>query len=255
MSRRFGGQAQQLKIKVTIYFIMKFSVIVPALNEQEFIVKCINSIKNQTISPYEVIVVDNGSTDKTAEISEKLGCRVVKEKKRGLSHARNKGARVAQGDILCFFDADGIVSKNWLKQATRALSNRKVMAVVGLNVVTHENLAKHVWYNTETLFNYLGIFFRHVLFNQLFLGGNRLAIRKEIFWKLGGFEPVIGESYWLSKKFWKLNNRKGVFDPKMVVYYSSRGYEASGYLRMILYWSKHTFLKTSQKGYTYKTKI
>ncbi len=91
---------------------LTFSFIIPALNEEDLIAECINSIKRQKKVVGEIIMVDNGSKDKTAEIAKKLGCKVVKEEKRGVSHARNKGAKLAKGDILCFIDADGVLSKD-----------------------------------------------------------------------------------------------------------------------------------------------
>jgi len=98
---------------------MKYSFIIPAYNEEDYISNCIKSIKNQTPKDFEIIVVDNGCTDKTSDIAKKLGSRVVKETKRSLSLARNKGAQVSRGDFLCFVDADGILSKNWLLEAEK----------------------------------------------------------------------------------------------------------------------------------------
>src|SRR3972149_10557322 len=108
---------------------MKFSFIIPALNEEKYIGACIRSIKNQLEEGDEIIVVDNGSHDRTTQIAKSLGCRVLKEKNNGLSHARNRGAREARGNVLCFIDADSIVSDEWLRRAKTALRKTKNKAV------------------------------------------------------------------------------------------------------------------------------
>lgn len=230
------------------------SFIIPALNEEELIAKCIKSIKRQSEPPYEIVVVDNGCIDKTTKIATQLGCRVVEEERRGISHARNKGAEVAEGNILCFIDADGIVSQDWLKRAQTALSDGEVKAVSGLNIFMHEKYAKKVWYNVYTVAAHSGLFLQNLLLNKLHLSGNNMAIRKEIFQELGGFQPVIGEDVWLSKEFWKLEEHKGVFDPGMIVYLSSRGFETFGYLRTVFYWMKGALTKAPQGEYSYKNK-
>ena len=121
---------------------MRFSFIIPALNEEDYVEPCVRSIQGQTCKDYEIIVVDNGSTDRTAEIARQLGCKVVNEQKRGISHARNKGAKIAIGDILCFVDADGVVSNNWLKEAKKTLSNQEIKFAVGINIFSHRDRNK-----------------------------------------------------------------------------------------------------------------
>ena len=95
----------------------RFSFIIPALNEEACIAACIQSIQALHETQLEIIVVDNGCTDRTVEIARQMGCMVISEKKSGLSLARNAGADAAQGDILCFIDADGVLANTWLRQA------------------------------------------------------------------------------------------------------------------------------------------
>lgn len=234
---------------------MKFSFIIPSYNEEKYIKRCIKSIRKQTRKPEEIIVVDNTSTDNTPEIAEALGCRVVKEEKKGISNARNKGAKVAQGDFLCFIDADGVLTERWLEECEKTLLREKgVKAVVGLNIFSHKKLGRIALYNIYTLVAYSGLFIFKMLTNRLFLPGNNLAIRKDVFMDAGGFEEIIAEDYWLSKKFWKLADHKGVFNPKMTVYYSSRGFESAGFFKTISFWVLGGLMKIHQKDYTYKSK-
>jgi len=94
---------------------MRFSVIIPAYNEEQYLPRLLDSIEaardnysggNDQI---EVVVADNASTDRTAEVAAAHGARVVHVAKRRIGAARNGGARTAVGDILCFIDADSSV--------------------------------------------------------------------------------------------------------------------------------------------------
>jgi len=83
---------------------MKISVIIPCYNEEKTIEKVIKSIPKDV---FEIIVVDNNSTDKTAEIAKNLGARVVKEKKQGYGYALQRGFKEANGDVIATLDGDG----------------------------------------------------------------------------------------------------------------------------------------------------
>ena len=95
---------------------MKISVIVPAFNEEKLIAGCVSSIRAALAAnareglEWELIVVDNRSTDATAERARAAGARVVEEPKRQIARARNRGAQAAGGDWLVFVDADSTVS-------------------------------------------------------------------------------------------------------------------------------------------------
>jgi glycosyltransferase involved in cell wall biosynthesis len=89
----------------------RFSLVIPAYNEQRLLPRLLDSI-DAARSAYgdrdaiEVIVADNMSTDGTAQIASARGCRVVSVEKRVIAASRNGGARVAQGEIVGFIDAD-----------------------------------------------------------------------------------------------------------------------------------------------------
>jgi len=231
---------------------MKYSFIIPALNEEDIIGETIKSIKRQKGS-FEIIVVDNGSKDKTTKIAKDLGCRVVKEKKRGISPARNRGAKEAKGEYLCFVDADGELTENWLKEANRILNKKKVDAIVGLNIFKHENFVKRIWYNTYNFVVYVGIYLSKALFGKIIFEGNNLVIKRSFLLKIGGFDPVVGEGVWTSKKF-RAAGGTSVFSPQMIVHYSARGFEEVGYIKTIIFWITATAVRKSCNKYTYKNK-
>ena len=96
-------------------FAPKISVIIPVYNGEKYLAASIKSVQNQTLSANtEIIVIDNGSTDRSVNIATKLGCRVFSISDRGAVIARNFGLKKAHGDYLVFHDADDLLNKNAL---------------------------------------------------------------------------------------------------------------------------------------------
>src|SRR5579871_2615827 len=110
---------------------MKVSVVIPAHNEEKTIGKTLESLCHQTISPDEIIVVDNACTDKTAQIAHSFGVRVVREEVQGITTARNRGFNEAKYDIIARTDADSVVSPTWVEQLKKNFENSRVVAVSG----------------------------------------------------------------------------------------------------------------------------
>jgi MoaA/NifB/PqqE/SkfB family radical SAM enzyme/glycosyltransferase involved in cell wall biosynthesis len=95
----------------------KVSVIVPAYNASLTIGSCIESLLVQTEQPHEIIIVNDASTDNTAEIIQGMNVRFVDRKQNGgAGAARAEGAKIATGDILAFTDSDCVVPSNWVTQ-------------------------------------------------------------------------------------------------------------------------------------------
>lgn len=83
------------------------SVIIPAKNEERNLPEMLESFKKQKYKKkFEIIVVDGKSTDRTREIAKDYGCRVVVQKRLGISNARNLGWKKAKGSVLIFLEAD-----------------------------------------------------------------------------------------------------------------------------------------------------
>ncbi|MGE0561836.1 MAG: glycosyltransferase family 2 protein [Flavobacteriales bacterium] len=103
-----------------------FSIIIPTYNRASFIVKTIQSIINQTYSNFEVIVVDDGSTDNTEEVVKSIKDERIKYYKKENAErgaARNFGTKKAKGDFITFVDSDDIVYNNYLEQANIFINN------------------------------------------------------------------------------------------------------------------------------------
>ena len=117
---------------------MKFSVIIPAYNEEKYLPRLLESIAvaraNFSGGPnqIEVIVADNDSTDRTAEVAAAHGARVFHVAKRRIAAARNGGARFARGEILCFIDADSAIHPQTFNAVDEVMkTGRYVWGVTG----------------------------------------------------------------------------------------------------------------------------
>lgn len=97
------------------------SIIIPAHNEQNYIQKTLESIKNSSFKDYEIIVLCDKCTDKTKEIAKKFTKKVFEVNFQTPGQVRNLGAKFAKGKILVFNDADTIISKNYLEEIKKAV--------------------------------------------------------------------------------------------------------------------------------------
>ena len=120
---------------------MKFSVILPVYNVENFLSKCLDSVLSQDFSDYEMIAVNDGSTDGSAKIlseykkkTNKL--KVISQKNKGLGGARNTGIDNASGEYLIFLDSDDYIEKCMLKELDNCLSEHDVdiLAFDGIRV-------------------------------------------------------------------------------------------------------------------------
>jgi glycosyltransferase involved in cell wall biosynthesis len=102
------------------------SVIVPVYNVEKYLQRCIDSLLNQSYSPIEIILINDGSTDKSPSIcdinqSEYSNIKVLHKENGGLSDARNKGIELSNGEYLTFVDSDDFLHRNYLKYLKLAL--------------------------------------------------------------------------------------------------------------------------------------
>ncbi|KKO54276.1 glycosyltransferase family 2 protein [Paenibacillus sp. DMB20] len=108
------------------------SIIIPTYNGRELLKDCIYSIKKYTDKPYEIIVVDNGSTDGTADVCRQEGITFISlAGNAGFPAACNKGLRIATGDSLLLLNNDVIVSRNWLTNMLGCLYSSPEIGIVG----------------------------------------------------------------------------------------------------------------------------
>ncbi len=127
---------------------MTISVIIPAYNEEKYLPRTLDSIHRLNRKPDEILVVDGGSTDKTASVAKAHGARVITIPHRGIGFARQKGLEAAKGDVVAFTDADTIVPDNWLSIIEATLSKKGVVGVFGNFIVPDGKLPYRIYVNT-----------------------------------------------------------------------------------------------------------
>ncbi|MGL5000293.1 MAG: glycosyltransferase family 2 protein, partial [Cetobacterium sp.] len=111
------------------------SVIIPAYNVEKYIKRCVDSVLNQTLKEIEIIIIDDGSTDKTSEICSQLAIqnsRIIYKKvtNGGCSKARNFGIDIAKGDYIAFLDSDDWIDKDMYKDMLEKAETEKADVVI-----------------------------------------------------------------------------------------------------------------------------
>lgn len=206
---------------------MPISIIIPAYNEEKLIFKCLDSlVKQQTDRDFEVIVVDNNSTDKTREIAEKykdkLNLRIISESQKGRGKARQVGFKKALGDMILSTDADTVVPPNWVEELVNSFKEKDIVAVTGPCRINDCS-----WIINK-IFNFLqptAMILYRLIFGHFWLSGFNFAIRKSAYVKSGGFNPDLNvqEDVELSFKVKKIGKIK--FMSNLPVLFSGRRFK------------------------------
>lgn len=117
---------------------MRFSVIIPLYHKAPYVAKAIQSVLSQTFTDYELVIVDDGSKDESAEIAAKSiegygNCCLIRQENQGVSIARNNGVAASHGDYLCFLDADDWWAPTFLEEMSRLIENYTEAGIYGTN--------------------------------------------------------------------------------------------------------------------------
>jgi glycosyltransferase involved in cell wall biosynthesis len=107
------------------------SVIIPAYNAADTIGRCLEALDGQTRPPDEIIVVDDGSTDTTAQVAGTFDVHVISQSNQGPGGARNRGVAEAQGDLLLFTDADCAPTSDWVECMIAPFTSAEVAGAKG----------------------------------------------------------------------------------------------------------------------------
>jgi glycosyltransferase involved in cell wall biosynthesis len=164
------------------------SVVVPALDEEATIATCLDSLLRTDYPPdrREFIVVDNGSTDRTAEIIRRAPVRYLLETRRGTARARNRGIEASRGEILAFTDADCVATTGWLRGLVSGFAADGVGAVAGdVLPLPPRTAAQRYAARARHLSPYR--YLRRPTFP--FAVTANLAVRREVFSKIGLLDP------------------------------------------------------------------
>jgi cellulose synthase/poly-beta-1,6-N-acetylglucosamine synthase-like glycosyltransferase len=160
------------------------SVVVPTYNEERSIGQCLTAVKNQTFpqKDYEIIVVDNNSTDKTTQIVSKIRVKIFSEKMQGYVFALRKGCSRAKGEIIVITDADTLVRKDWLEKIYQVFREDSQVAYLGGKAIFKPKTFLSIL--IEPVWN-LGCWLLG------FGPGFNLAFRKRVYREIGGFRKEV----------------------------------------------------------------
>jgi glycosyltransferase involved in cell wall biosynthesis len=158
---------------------LRVSLVIPAYNEEAHLAECLQAIAKQTVKPFEVIVVDNNSTDQTTVIARSYPfTRVISEKQQGIVFARNTGFDAATGDVIARLDADVIASPDWI---ARVQSNfdHGITALTGLARAPLIGLYDGQHWGESCYWMRLYLWWSDAYFGVRILCGANLALRRD----------------------------------------------------------------------------
>ena len=204
----------------------KISVVICAYNAAHCIRGILTSLKKQTFTDFEVVVVNDGSADNTALIAWAAGARVINRPHEGLSATRNAGISNARADIVAIIDADCYADRNWLGEIYKEMKNRETVVTGNTKIPKSTFLGDCI-----SGLGYPGG--GHLSFHNMWpvkhgytnhLAGGNCAFRKEIIQKLGAFNPkltITGDDVFLSMKILRAG-QKIKYNPRMFMWHQPR---------------------------------
>lgn len=203
------------------------SIIIPTKNEEKYLPILLKSIRSQSYKDYEIIVADNGSSDKTQEIALSFGCKLTEGGLPG--PGRNRGFTASSGDVILFLDSDTeLIDQDFLEKSLKEFDERKLAMAVP-SAVTEGN------YLDRLFFRYWNYF---VKFAQLtrdpLAGGWCIFVRRGLHEKLEGFNEnlMLGEDSDYARRGVKFGKFRMLRSTRIRV--SSRRLKKEGYLKVAL---------------------
>ena len=243
------------------------TVIVPAKDAEKTLGGCLHALQNQAELrigiDYEVIIVDDGSVDQTADIAEACSVKVISQPNAGPASARNAGAQIARGTILAFTDADCVPSPCWLRNLTQPFREPDIVGVKGSYLTSQTGLVSG--------FVQLEYEYKEQRMRGLpsidFIDTFSAAYRKDVFLQNGGFNesflnPAVEDiefSFRLARKGYRM-----VFEPSATVFhqhdrniaeYINRKYKIGYWGAYMFRWTAERLFRDTHRAPTQRTEI
>ncbi len=195
-----------------------FSVVIPLYNKEDCVLKTLNSVLGQSYGDFEVVIVDDGSTDNSLEVVSSVHderIRVYSQLNAGPSAARNRGIQQAEGDFVAFIDADDLWHQDFLMEMSRLISDFPDGDIYGFN----HAIIKNGEISARDSVDFRGYVSVKWDFFPFFYWTSSSCCRTKSIKAIGGFDERIfyGEDWdvWLRL----LLNGRGVLDSRVMAYY------------------------------------
>ncbi len=222
----------------------KASVIIPTFQEEQYLSEILSRLKKVS-SPIEIIVVDGGSKDKTAQIAKRFTDKVYIADKRGIAHGKNVGAEHASDGILIVLDTDVIFPRDFVEKTVKVFEDASVVGAT-CNIMPLQgglgSMAFFYFYNQ--ILKFLSRIRPHAR-------GEFFAVRKSVFEKAHGFNEGLPslEDHELAIRLGKLG--KFIFIPNLTVYESLRRFKRLGFWHVMGTWfTDYVFFKFRGKPFS-----
>lgn len=204
----------------------RVSVVIPVYQAEQEIARCLASVFNQTYPRdlFEVVIVNNGSTDRTAEVARGFPVRIVDEPRRGVGCARQCGVDQARGELVAFTDSDCIADTRWLEALVARFDREPGLCGVGGYLATHDPQAPIQFYIAEhNLLSQEEALEERAFSAPFIITANALFVRSKIV-EAGGFDPRCAISGEDADLCWRMADRGGrlAFAPDALVYHRHR---------------------------------
>lgn len=220
--------------------------IIPTLNEEENIRPLLEGLGKQLLHGDEVIVVDSYSRDRTVDIAQDLGAKVIIQPKEGIGLAKTAGARAAKNDIFVFLDADCVLSDDFALRVRDHFSDSKVKAVGGYGAYHSDSALWKAIYNTFAYAVFLSAKAQHMISGKYWIAANNAAYRRDVFFSVGGYRSVICEDTDMMKRL--APSRDVRYDSRMRLTLSDRRFREKGFFRTVALWGWSNIAATFGKG-------
>ena len=204
-----------------IDFNPNISIIIPAYNEENKIANCIKSILNSNYKNYEIILVDDGSTDNTIKKAKEAynDLIVIKAEHKGKVDALNLGVKKAKNEIVFCMDADVVLDKNAIKYLVQPLKENDVAATNALVLTKKHNNLVQAWQNVEYFYNNLiRLSFSKLFKNSIWFFGAVACYKKNALKKIGYFKKEsLTEDMFVCLELYR-NNYRIITVEKAIIY-------------------------------------
>lgn len=206
--------------------MMKISVVIPVYNEEKRIKSTLEALYNNSEKPYEVIIADGCSTDKTVEIIRKKYPQViiVRNNRKNAAAGRNVGIKRARGTVIAFTDGDCLVDKDWLKQIRIAFENNEIDGVGGKVLVAppinhYEEYWGNLAWNLIMNFPNEGYDVIEQTLNDAFVTAN-CAYRRKLLYEIKGFNNFFANNAEDVDLCWRAlrHGAKLRYEPSIIIY-------------------------------------